>query len=37
MSGAWWPGAGLFPLLRYRTVRLFECVREAKAPSSQIG
>jgi membrane associated rhomboid family serine protease len=30
-------GAGLFPLLRYRTVRLFECVREAKAPSSQIG
>jgi membrane associated rhomboid family serine protease len=32
-------GAGLFPLLRYRTVRLFECIREAKAPapSSQIG
>jgi membrane associated rhomboid family serine protease len=30
-------GAGLFPLLRYRTVRLFECVREAKAPSSPIG
>ena len=32
-------GAGLFPLLRYRTVRLFECIREVKAPSpsSQIG
>ena len=26
-------GAVLFPLLRYRTVKLFECVREAAAPA----
>src|SRR5579864_4936350 len=26
-------GAVLFPLLRYRTVKLFECIREAAAPT----
>jgi membrane associated rhomboid family serine protease len=26
-------GAVLFPLLRYRTVKLFECIREATAPT----
>ena len=32
-------GAALFPLLRYRAVRLFECFQPAKQPSgpSQVG
>ena len=32
-------GAALFPLLRYRTVKLFECIREntAPAPANQVS
>lgn len=33
--GGFAAGAVLFPLLRYRSVRLFECVREAPAPGPQ--